>query len=92
MNELIIELQRRIELLETRQRVESDPHLAWNLKDGAALLGLSYRSVNREIKRRKIIPTEAFDLLTKTELLRYLDEEVQIRRKKVFGNTRRKSV
>ncbi|MEI6194386.1 MAG: hypothetical protein WCS42_08650 [Verrucomicrobiota bacterium] len=88
MKEITLELQRRIEALEARQNAEVDPRLAWKLKDGAALIGISYRKFRNEVLRRKIVPT-ASNLITKKELLRYLDEQQKIGDRKAFGNTRR---
>jgi hypothetical protein len=42
------------ETLKFVQGVEASDRLAWNLKDGAAVIGLCYQSVRKEIRRRKL--------------------------------------
>jgi hypothetical protein len=67
--------------LKVARRVESSDKLAFNLKNAAFLLDISYSSLRREIKRRKICPTPTLKLITRDELLRYLNEEEQLARR-----------
>jgi hypothetical protein len=96
MNEQTLEVMQGVDrilasierLLASVEALQGTNQQAWNLKDGAAILGLHYDSVRKEVRRRKLIPTDTFKLLTKEELLRYLREEVAIARRKVFGTRR----
>src|ERR1017187_4604040 len=69
--------------LQFKQTVEASDRLAWNLKCAATVIGVSYRTIRREIQRRKLFPT-VLNLLSKKELLRYLDAETQITRRRVL--------
>jgi hypothetical protein len=70
------------EALIIAENIEASDRLAYKLKDAAAMIGISYGSLRNEIKRGKIFPTQTFNVIAKEELLRYLREETQIRRRK----------
>ena len=64
------------------ERVSASDKLAFRIKDAAALLGMGHTSLWLEISKRKIFITPTLKLVPKTELLRYLAEEMQIARRK----------
>jgi hypothetical protein len=67
--------------LKVVDEIESDEKLAYHLKDAARVLDISYSSIRREIKRRKLTPTKTLNLLPKDELVRYLREEEMLARR-----------
>lgn len=54
--------------------------LAFTISDAAKAIGISKRTVFREIRRRKLFPTKSLRLITKEELFRYLRDEVEASR------------
>lgn len=67
--------------LEVVRTITAEDRLAYSMETTARLLDLSYASIRREIARGKLHITRTFKLITKRELLRYLDEEEQLFRR-----------
>jgi hypothetical protein len=55
--------------------------LAYRQGVAAKLIGISLRSLRREIERKKIFPTGRFRVITRNELIRYLKGEVRASRR-----------
>lgn len=63
------------------ERVKESDQFAFRLQAAARLLGISYSSLRREIQRRKIFVMPSLKLVSKKEILRYIEEEEQLARR-----------
>lgn len=63
------------------KEIQASDRLAYRQFEVVSLLGICRRSLYNEIQRRKLFPTKTFRLISKAELLRYLEEETQLTRR-----------
>ena len=69
---------------------ERTERVSYTLAEAAELLGISYTSLWREVKRRKIYRMRTLKRIARAELLRYAAEETQLsKRTKRFPATAR---